>query len=32
MDYTYDEGYDERVPIESFFAERTLVFGVEAQF
>ena len=32
MDYTYDEEYQERVPIESFFGERTLVFGVEAQF
>ena len=32
MDYTYDDEYQERVPIESFFGERTLVFGVEAQF
>ena len=32
MDYTYDATYEERRPIESFFGERTLVFGVEAQF
>lgn len=32
MAYTYDEGYEQRRPIESFFAQRTLVLGIEAQF
>lgn len=30
--YTYDESYRNRRPVESFFADRTLVLGVEAQF
>jgi vitamin B12 transporter len=32
MAYTYDASYSRRVPIESFFAHRTLVFGAEAMF
>jgi vitamin B12 transporter len=32
MSYTYDAGYRNRRPVESFFSHRTLVFGVEAQF
>ena len=32
MAYTYDASYTQRVPIESFFANRTLVFGAEAMF
>ena len=32
MAYTYDASYTRRVPIESFFANRTLVFGAEAMF
>jgi hypothetical protein len=32
MAYTYDSSYSRRVPIESFFANRTLVFGAEAMF
>jgi hypothetical protein len=32
MSYTYDAGYRNRRPVDSFFAHRTLVFGVEAQF
>ena len=32
MAYTYDSSYTRRVPIESFFANRTLVFGAEAMF
>lgn len=32
MAYTYDASYTRRVPIESFFAHRTLVFGAEAMF
>lgn len=32
MAYTYDETYRNRRPVESFFADRTLVAGVEAQF
>jgi hypothetical protein len=32
MAYTYSEDYSRRVPIESFFANRTLVFGAEAMF
>jgi vitamin B12 transporter len=32
MAYTYDDDYRNRRPIGSFFAERTLVLGFEAQF
>jgi hypothetical protein len=32
MAYTYDASYTRRVPIESFFAHRTLVIGAEAMF
>jgi hypothetical protein len=32
MAYTYDASYSRRVPIESFFAHRTLVLGAEAMF
>lgn len=32
MAYTYDASYTRRIPIDSFFASRTLVFGVEAMF
>lgn len=32
MAYTYDASYSRRVPIESFFAHRTLVIGAEAMF
>jgi hypothetical protein len=32
MAYTYDATYSRRVPVESFFAHRTLVFGAEAMF
>lgn len=32
MAYTYNAEYSRRVPIESFFAHRTLVFGAEAMF
>ncbi|HEX6064496.1 MAG TPA: TonB-dependent receptor [Longimicrobiales bacterium] len=32
MAYTYDATYSRRIPIESFFANRTLVFGAEAMF
>lgn len=32
MAYTYDETYSRRVPVESFFAHRTLVLGAEAMF
>jgi hypothetical protein len=32
MAYTYDASYTRRVPIESFFAHRTLVLGAEAMF
>jgi hypothetical protein len=32
MTYTYNADYTERVPIESFFANRTLVIGAEAMF
>jgi hypothetical protein len=30
--YTYDATYRERRPIDSFFGDRTLVFGAEARF
>lgn len=30
--YTYDAEYRDRRPIRTFFGDRTLVFGVEAQF
>jgi hypothetical protein len=32
MAYTYDASYSRRVPVESFFANRTLVLGAEAMF
>jgi hypothetical protein len=32
MAYTYDASYTRRVPVESFFAHRTLVIGAEAMF
>ena len=32
MAYTYDASYTRRVPVESFFANRTLVLGAEAMF
>jgi vitamin B12 transporter len=32
MAYTYDANYTRRVPVESFFAHRTLVIGAEAMF
>ena len=32
MAYTYDASYARRVPVESFFANRTLVIGAEAMF
>jgi hypothetical protein len=32
MAYTYDSSYARRIPIDSFFSSRTLVFGVEAMF
>jgi hypothetical protein len=32
MAYTYDSSYSRRIPIDSFFASRTLVFGAEAMF
>lgn len=32
MAYTYDDDYRNRRPVASFFAERTLVLGFEAQF
>ena len=32
MGYTYDDAYRNPEPVESFFAERTLVLGVEAAF
>lgn len=32
MAYTYDSSYTRRMPIESFFANRTLVVGAEAMF
>lgn len=30
--YTYDATYRERLPIDSFFGDRTLVFGAEVRF
>jgi vitamin B12 transporter len=32
MAYTYDADYRNRHPVDSFFAKRTLVLGMEAQF
>lgn len=32
MGYTYDDAYRNPEPVESFFADRTLVLGVEAAF
>jgi hypothetical protein len=32
MTYTYDASYSRRVPVESFFAHRTLVIGAEVMF
>jgi vitamin B12 transporter len=32
MAYTYDADYRNRHPVDSFFAQRTLVLGMEAQF
>jgi tetratricopeptide (TPR) repeat protein len=32
MSYTYDAAYRDRQPVRTFFGDRTLVLGVEAQF
>ncbi|HUP87906.1 MAG TPA: hypothetical protein VM100_01005, partial [Longimicrobiales bacterium] len=32
MGYTYDSSFSRKIPVESFFAHRTLVIGAEAMF